>query len=548
MDRILFATQNQTLSHFNGKEQRKPTCLIIDGIDPSSASSQSMLKILENYIKSGTLKTSKTQVEEISGKPDAYKIEKSKTVEKKKSKEVKRPIICICKNIYDRRLTPLKNLGLTFKIRKPDSKKLLNRLTEILENESVYIEPLLLKTLIIDTNHDITSCLNTLKYVISNLSLEECGKEIGAVKLAKVIKKHHLYDNDGNFLFKKDMLSSIFDSWEKIMKVKSKFDPKLSFTKIKQIVFECDRIQKFNEGIYHNYVNFNYYDEFMEKSVKIVNALCDEDIRQGYIGRTMNYSLQSATYLPAATFHIYLSTTGKVQNEYPKLFTEMYTKRHETTEAIAVIREGKKEKFERSSLEANIKADTLKCDNFQTIKLLSKSQLMTDIIPYVMRLYRPANYVKQSILTEQQYKQLSNILDLLKIFPIELVKKLSYNESQTRGAKMGLNTLGTKGKNHYSNYIDIVDVMETQELAYKIKLKLMDNEKVFGNKLKPTAVKPVNCSKKPSPGLIDPFGRLGSKRPRNEMETDEENFKFIFKHREGYINAVKRNVPFEFFM
>lgn len=184
----------------------------------------------------------------------------------------------------------------------------------------------------------------------------------------------------------------------------------------------------------------------MEKSLKFLTSLADHDISQSFIGRTQNYLLEEANYLPAANYHVYLSTTGKIHNEFPKIFGELYVARRETHEAITTIREGTKDKLYKSSPAADINAESLKTDSFQTIKLLSRSQMMKDIIPYVLKLYRPANMIKQSLLTEQQYKQLSDILVLLKTFPIELVKKITFNETQTRSDRLGLHVFGSKSK------------------------------------------------------------------------------------------------------
>lgn len=115
---------------------------------------------------------------------------------------------------------------------------MLNRLLEILDENNVHIETCLVKKLIIETNHDMTNCLNTLEFVSNNLPLEQVnavGTKSASIK--KVIKEHNLYDSTGNFKFKKDMLASVFDSWDKIIKVRSKFDPKRSIPQLKSIYF-----------------------------------------------------------------------------------------------------------------------------------------------------------------------------------------------------------------------------------------------------------------------------------------------------------------------
>ena len=83
--------------------------------------------------------------------------------------------------------------------------------------------------------------------------------------------------------------------------------------------------------------------------------------------------------------------------------------------------------------------------------------------------------------------------------------------------------------------------MSTEELIHKIKAKLSEWDRVFGNKSKPIEHATTNESR-----LSNPFEVLGKKRPRPSNE--ENNWKFVFKHKEGFINAVKRNVPFEFFI
>jgi len=222
INRISFATQNQSLNNFSDKSSiKKPTCLIIDGVDPEDSTGKYVIKILESYIRSGKIKSSKKIEAELdnTAEPDThsakFEIQTSNSSSKRISSEIKRPIILICKNIYDRNLIDIKKLGLTFKIRKPDSKKLLNRLIDILNQESVHIDSTLLKKMIIETNYDISSCLNILQYITTNLQENN---------LDKFIEHNHLFDQNNQFRFKKDIIKSTFDTWEKIMRVNSKFD------------------------------------------------------------------------------------------------------------------------------------------------------------------------------------------------------------------------------------------------------------------------------------------------------------------------------------
>jgi len=264
--------------------------------------------------------------------------------------------------------------------------------------------------------------------------------------MMKAIKEHHLFDAEGHFKYKKDMLASIFDSWDNIIRVKSKFEPKLSIPKIRHIFSICDRQSKFTEGLYHNFLNYNYYDENMEKTIKVLTSLTDEDIIDKYIGVNQNYALFGDKYLPAAYFHTYLSSTEKVKNEYPTIYSDLYKGKRECNDAISTIREGRKEKFSKSNLDADMESGAAKPESFQSVKVLSRKQLMKDIIPYVYKLYRPANYIKNTILSEVQYLQLKEVLELIKTFPLDMVKKITFNDTMTRTERLGLNTFVSKSK------------------------------------------------------------------------------------------------------
>jgi hypothetical protein len=91
--------------------------------------------------------------------------------------------------------------------------------------------------------------------------------------------------------------------------------------------------------------------------------------------------------------------------------------------------------------------------------------------------------------------------------------------------------------------------MDSTELAYKIRMKLNEAEKIYGDKLKAVKNRQHPPPKSVYKGPINPFDMLGQKRKRESLENEKpQEYKLIFKFKEGYINAVKRPVPFEFFV
>ena len=197
--------------------------MIVDGISFEDRLSIEVLGLLENYVKFGKLRNVKKPSNEedksmrlYDNSSSTHHVEINRIGSKAKKQKVRRPIFLICNNIYDRHLISLKMHAITFKIRKPDNKKLLSRIMEICNSEHIRIDEKSIKRLIIESNYDISSCLNVLQFVSSNKSLNH--------KALKEIFYSDLFDHNDQFRFHKDMSSSIFDTWDRIMRVKSKFD------------------------------------------------------------------------------------------------------------------------------------------------------------------------------------------------------------------------------------------------------------------------------------------------------------------------------------
>ena len=74
---------------------------------------------------------------ETEGKEGETEVKKSKSKSKKNNdaRDIKRPIIFICNNLYSKALRPLKDIALCIKINCANNEKLLKRLREICQKE-----------------------------------------------------------------------------------------------------------------------------------------------------------------------------------------------------------------------------------------------------------------------------------------------------------------------------------------------------------------------------------------------------------------------------
>ena len=79
------------------------------------------------------------------------------------AKPLRRPIICICNDLYATALRPLRPAARIVRFRKPPSQFLVARLREICDREKLRADLRVLTSLVDLTGRDVRSCLNTLQ-------------------------------------------------------------------------------------------------------------------------------------------------------------------------------------------------------------------------------------------------------------------------------------------------------------------------------------------------------------------------------------------------
>eukprot|EP00916_Digyalum_oweni_P019915 GHVL01033338.1.p1 GENE.GHVL01033338.1~~GHVL01033338.1.p1 ORF type:complete len:694 (+),score=124.99 GHVL01033338.1:617-2698(+) len=78
---------------------------------------------------------------------------------------IKRPIICICNEGWNRNLRPLRDRSHFINIRPLPGPKLVERLRSVCEKQSVPTEPIALQQLTSTLGYDVRACLNTLQFM-----------------------------------------------------------------------------------------------------------------------------------------------------------------------------------------------------------------------------------------------------------------------------------------------------------------------------------------------------------------------------------------------
>ena len=218
-------------------EERKPICLIIDEIDGSPAPTI-------NYL-----------VSVISGK---------QAERKKKGGDrttIRRPIICICNDLYTASLRPLRKLALVIPFPPTVSSRLASRLKEITASEKLQADLTALLALCKKSENDIRSCLSTLQFLkkqsrylkSSDVSKINLGTKDSQKSSLKVLDEIFFIPRGANENESKQTVSS----------------PAQRFRIILGSVQSCGEYDRVVAGVFENYINMKFKDNAMENVVKV---------------------------------------------------------------------------------------------------------------------------------------------------------------------------------------------------------------------------------------------------------------------------------------
>lgn len=238
-------------------------------------------------------------------------------------KKLKRPIICICNDVWAPALRPLRDRSLQFRLDPPTMTNLVSRLEIICAREGVSIDSQLLQAICELTNRDIRSCLNTLQFL--------------SRKSSRITAELFATTSFGN----KDMSSNIFDIWRtiflredeqrgSIMEVllASSANPhhvssadhyggKPQVERISSLV-KGAKVERVLDGVHENVLLVKYHDPMFQQTTALTDWFQFYDELQSQVAAKQLFSLSA--YLPyvGSATHLLCRTSTSHQFLYPR--------------------------------------------------------------------------------------------------------------------------------------------------------------------------------------------------------------------------------------
>ena len=437
---------------------------------------------------------------------------------KNKNSSIKRPVICICNDLYAKQLILLRKEAYVINIKKPDEKKVFDKLVYISQKENLPIDRSIIKSICDLTKYDIRSCLNALQFISFNKYNYDLTMEI-----TSDINKLKLICN-------KDFNENLFNIWNKIFYNSNDIIP-LSYNEIKNLYNSSGEYNKIIEGLFSNYLKISNKNslEDIEKRSELTELFSYEDYisKKGIYtipGDIHNYICMSGNYI---NHYYYSNKYERNLIEYPSLFFELKQQKKINNSIIETIQENLNEYGYKNNL--------------------SKYIIITQLIPFINQLIQPEfKEINFDLMTQSEKDKIINAVNIMILMGISL-KNNHNNDIEQINFEPNICKLLEFDNIQRKDKLTLSQKLILKSEYEKIKsLKNLDGD----DYLKGSAKKIENDDNKKENNnnfskFINSIG-LGKKRKSNQINRNDS--KFIYKFHEGVTDCVKRPLNINYFL
>ena len=554
-DKLITRIYDTTLINninINPNKKIKPTCLILDEIDgiQSDYQGRNSIKNIIDFIKTGKInkqilgknkKEILSKIENLNNNNNNIKLIRKKTNNNKifnneennnfsddddesnnnnnnnnenyfsddekfptkKNKEknsiVKRPIICICNDIYAKSLILLRKEALVYNIKKVNEKKIFDKLLKITNLEKIPIDSNTIHSIIEFSKFDMRTCLNCLQLIKYNMK-------------NKIFINNIISDNNKLKIFcNKDFNENLFNVWNKII-YRNLSEPKLNYSEIYYLYNSSGEYGKIIEGLFSNYLN-------------IPKKNSESDIfNRSYLSDLFSFEdcYKNSKLLSGKFINSFYSTDkfDKSIIEFPTLFYDINHGIKETKNVVNIIQN-------ENNFLRNFKINNLICH----------------FIPFLFQLIQP-NFreINVDLMKNDEIQNLKNSINLMILCGIEFKENNNYEEPIQFYPDISklLKFDYILPKNRLSMNQKIIMKNEYEKIK-NIK-NLEDDDKIEDINANNNI---INSNKNKLNGLEQLSRIMGMKRKSNQISKTES--KFIYKYHEGVTNCVKRTLNIRYF-
>lgn len=373
VDSFKQALENGTQMTSVLNRDNRPNCIILDEIDGApSPSIEFLIRFVSGQIT-----------------------EKSKKGVHKKKFILKRPIICICNDLYGANLRNLRQIAFVVNFQQIDNSRLAERLMHIAAKERVRSDLTSLLALAEKTSGDIRSCLSMIQFF-------GCSKK--PLTLLDVMKSN---------IGQKDQHKSLFNVWSAIFQIQrpkkvlkeasgdqqrqvigmTDTTPTTRMEHILSIVNSCGEYERLIQGVYENFLKQKMQDPNMEGVVEAMNWFCFDDCVQSKINNLQNYAIYPYLVYGFVSWHFAFASMVYPHITYPQKAYEVSQKTSTTKLIFNSLKKGMS-----SNLRGIGTGNELLIDSLSLVKLIISPEIRS---------------VSMHLLTEKEKLEMKHTVDII---------------------------------------------------------------------------------------------------------------------------------------
>ncbi|XP_069699964.1 chromosome transmission fidelity protein 18 homolog isoform X2 [Periplaneta americana] len=518
----------------------RPNCLVLDEIDGAPAAS---IDVLIKFIQGKD-----------TGRGRGKKKGRGGSV-------LKRPVICICNDVYVPALRALRQVALIVQFPPTMSSRLAQRLLEIARKQHIRTDMGALLALAEKSNNDIRSCLSVLHFFKSQK------------------KDVRLKDIQKSNVGQKDVQKSLFNVWHEVFQIqRSKRrtcstavrdgslepmpdlnSPEMKFGdmsltsrmhSVLRTVQCCGDYDRLMQGVYENYLNMSFKDSRLEAVSLGMEWFCTADVMSHKIHTSQNYILMPYQPFVFVMWHFLFSSLSWPKITYPSAGYEASMKEQRNRLILRELMQGMAPLVRVHANSAHLVFDTLP---------MLLQILVPTLRPVSMQLYSPRekeelyhvisvmidynlNYVQERTLEGSYAYKLDPNVEELVLFPGQKPSRmLSYGGKQLISREVELEKMRRAEAKLQAGSENTQEKKEEAKENEKGKGKEVSSPATLPNHLQVLQPKVVNAEMQ----CRDFFGRVvkHQKTSTDKARTDEIVKSDIwFHYKEGFSNAVRRSV------
>lgn len=254
-----------------------------------------------------------------------------KVVNKTGKKCIRRPIICICNNLYTPSLRELRSVALVFQMPFPDEERLIKRLRQIAELEEIRVDSSALPTLVSICGLDLRSCINGLQYLAARFASCVIDSQI-------VVK----YGNSDRQYTER----TLFDAWSCVLEQKNHVDHRGKLGSLRDRAHRVSTVterlsgdaNRFFAGLFANYLSSAVGPSGIFLVQKVINWFCDFDMLMSFVNHSCNHTFMKYTFVISVMIHFLICAVGRLQLVYPSVEQAFKQKRKQSLETLQCLK------------------------------------------------------------------------------------------------------------------------------------------------------------------------------------------------------------------